>query len=179
MLLQDPTTPSMPVTAIIARLLDRAGDAIGHDQDRARLYLARAAALLEADRAAPPPAIPAVPAPPPPRGQLAPWQLQRVTRHIEAHLDSPLRVAQLAALARLSPHYFCRAFRASLGHSPYAYILQRRIQRAQDMMLAGNEPLSQIALACGMADQAHFSRLFRNLVGVSPHAWRRSRRAMA
>lgn len=109
----------------------------------------------------------------PPRGGLAPWQVLRVKTHVEAHLDSTLRARDLAAMVRLSAGHFCRAFKRSLGVAPIAYIAGRRVASAQQRMLATDEPLSQIALACGFYDQAHLTRLFRRHAGTTPHAWRR------
>jgi transcriptional regulator GlxA family with amidase domain len=110
------------------------------------------------------------------KGGLAPWQIRRVTEHIEEHLSSTIRLQDLAAIARLSHSHFCRAFKESLGHPAHAYVMRRRVHRAQGLMLTTAEPLSQIAALCGMADQAHFCKLFRRLVGESPNAWRRARR---
>ena len=112
----------------------------------------------------------------PARGGLAPWQVLRVKTHVEAHLDSTLRTRDLAAMARLSTGHFCRAFKRSLGVAPIAYIAGRRVASAQKLMLATNEPLSQIALACGFYDQAHLTRLFRRHAGTTPHNWRRHHR---
>ncbi len=110
------------------------------------------------------------------RAVLAPWQARRVVAHIDAHLGQNLRLSDLAAIARLSCSYFSRAFKGSFGKAPHAFIIERRIARAQQAMLAADEPLSQIAIACGFADQAHLSRAFRRLTGRTPHAWRRARR---
>jgi AraC family transcriptional regulator len=112
------------------------------------------------------------------RGGLAPWQIRRVTDYIEEHLSSTIRLQDLAGIARLSHSHFCRAFKESLGHPAHAYVMRRRVQRAQGLMLTTAESLSQIAALCGMADQAHFCKLFRRLVGESPNAWRRARRAL-
>jgi AraC family transcriptional regulator len=109
------------------------------------------------------------------RGGLAPWRIRRVTVHIETNLDSAVRTKDLAALVELSAFHFCRAFRDSFGDSPHAYVTRRRIERAQGLMLTTNNSLSQIAMDCGLADQAHFNRLFRRFVGESPGAWRRAR----
>ena len=68
---------------------------------------------------------------------------------------------------------FFRAFRQTFGETPLAYIMERRIRRAQDLMLTSRVPLSQVALECGMCDQAHFCRVFRRIVGINPNAWRR------
>jgi transcriptional regulator GlxA family with amidase domain len=110
------------------------------------------------------------------RGGLAPWQVRRVTAHIEEHLASTIRLQDLARIARLSHSHFCRAFKESIGHPAHAYVMRRRVQRAQGLMLTTAESLSQIAVQCGMADQAHFCKLFRRLIGESPNAWRRARR---
>lgn len=107
------------------------------------------------------------------RGGLAPWQVRRVKAYIEEHLDGPLNVVDLAPMARLGPHYFSRAFKRTLGETPHAYVSRRRIEQALHLMLSTNSPLAQIALACGFADQAHFTRRFHGAMGVTPHAWRR------
>jgi AraC family transcriptional regulator len=112
-----------------------------------------------------------------PRGGLAPWQVCKVLTHIEAHLGAPITTAELANLARLSPFYFSRAFRRSFNDSPHAYLMRRRVERAQGLMLTTTTPLAQIAASCGLADQAHFTRLFRRFAGESPGTWRRARAA--
>jgi AraC-like DNA-binding protein len=109
------------------------------------------------------------------RGGLSPWQIRKVTSHIEAHLDRPIRNEDLAAVVRLNPSHFGRAFRNSFGEPPHEYVIRRRVERAQGLMLSTDAPLSEIALDCGLADQAHLSRLFRRLVGETPRAWRRAR----
>jgi AraC family transcriptional regulator len=109
------------------------------------------------------------------RGGLAAWQIRRLTAHIVANLDTTLRTRDLAALVRLSPFHFCRAFRDSLGDSPHSYVMRRRVERAQGLMLSTDASLAQIAADCGLADQAHFNKLFRRFAGESPGAWRRAR----
>jgi AraC family transcriptional regulator len=104
---------------------------------------------------------------------LAPWQMNRVTSFIDSNLANTIRLRDLAAVTHLSATHFSRAFRSMIGEPPYAYVMRRRIERAQVIMLRSDAPLAQIALDCGLADQAHFTRLFRRLVGRSPGAWRR------
>lgn len=111
----------------------------------------------------------------PVRGGLCPWQVRKVTSHVEAHLDRPIRNEDLATLVRLTPSHFGRAFRNSFGEPPHEYVIRRRIERAQGLMLASDVSLSEIALDCGLADQSHLTRLFRRLVGESPRSWRRAR----
>jgi AraC family transcriptional regulator len=109
------------------------------------------------------------------RGGLCPWQIRKVTSHIEAHLDRTIRNEDLAALVRLNPSHFGRAFRNSFGEPPHEYVIRRRVERAQGLMLSTDASLSDIALDCGLADQSHLTRLFRRIVGESPRAWRRAR----
>jgi AraC-like DNA-binding protein len=109
------------------------------------------------------------------RPGLAPWQVHRVLTHIEANLATRIRNKDLATLARLSNFHFNVAFRKSVGNSPHEYVMRRRMERAQGLMLSTDMALSEIAAECGLADQAHLTRLFRRFVGESPAAWRRAR----
>ena len=106
-------------------------------------------------------------------GGLAPWQVLRIKQHVEANLSVRLNTSELASLVRLSENHFARAFKASVGSPPHAYVVQRRILCAKRLILDTDLPLSQVALEAGMSDQAHLSRLFRRFFGVSPSAFRR------
>ena len=110
------------------------------------------------------------------RGGLAAWQLTRVTEHIEAQLSSPIKMDELAQLTGLSTSQFTRAFRRSTGLPPHQWHLNARIRRAQQWMLDTNQPLAELALAIGFADQSHFANTFTRRVGISPGAWRREQR---
>ena len=107
------------------------------------------------------------------RGGLAPWQVRRIITHVNANLDAALRVEDLAQLARLSQSHFSRAFSSSFGCPPHRFITRCRLERAKELMLRTDVPLLQVAIDCGFADQAHFSRVFLRFVGVSPARWRR------
>lgn len=114
--------------------------------------------------------------PPPSRGRrggLAPWQELKIERYIRARLEHPLPVKELAQHIPLSVSHFCRAFKDSYGSTPHARITQLRVELAQRLLLTTSEPLSHIALACGLADQAHLSKLFRRCMGETPTSWRR------
>jgi len=110
---------------------------------------------------------------------LAPWQTRKVREFIDASLDSPIRLRDCAAEAHLSVSYFSLAFKASFGTTVCQYIRCRRIERAQRLMLLSRAPLSQIALACGFGDQAYYCRVFRDVVGMTPGAWRRQNMVQA
>jgi|SoiMethySBSTD1v2_1073268.scaffolds.fasta_scaffold27700_2 AraC family transcriptional regulator len=108
-------------------------------------------------------------------GRLAPWQIRKVSNYVDAHLSRSMSNEDLAALVRLTPSHFGRAFRNSFGEPPHEYVIRRRIERAQGLMLSTAAPLSEIALDCGLADQSHLTRLFRRIAGQTPRAWRRAR----
>lgn len=160
------------VTDVLLKLLSAAGEAVERDKKTARACIDRASALLESHRESPSD----------PRAEtqglqpLTPWQHRRVMEFIEENLDRPIRIVELARVARLTSSYFSRCFRGSTGHSPQAFLARRRMELAQELMLTTDEPLSQIALACGLSDQAHLSRTFARIHGTSPGAWRRDRR---
>ena len=107
------------------------------------------------------------------RGGLAPWQARRAEAMIEENLDVKLSVRALAEAVRLSPSHFSRAFRHTFGIAPHGYILRCRIERAKELMRMTNDALADIALACGLTDQSHFSTVFRRIECESPNAWRR------
>lgn len=115
----------------------------------------------------------------PSRGGLAPWQLKRIAEFVRDNLDDRIRVEDLADRARLSPSHFCRAFKTTTGETPHAHVMRLRLEKAQAMMLETEETLSQIADACGLADQAHLTRLFRQRIGATPYQWRRMHRIAA
>jgi AraC family transcriptional regulator len=109
------------------------------------------------------------------RGGLPAWQTRRVIAHVEANLSRRIPVQELARLLGLSATHFCRAFKCTVGASPRDYVLRRRIEVAQGLMLTTSEPLSSIAVRCGMCDQPHFTRSFHRIVGETPYTWRRTR----
>ena len=150
-------------------ILDDVRRRIGRDPEGARVAALRLVALLASPGGEPVPV----------RGGLAPWQKRKVDRYIQQRLERTLRVKELAEQVSLSVSHFCRAFRESFGASPHLHLTRLRVERAQRLMLTTQDPLSQIALACGMADQAHLSKLFRRAVGEPPNAWRRRNRTGA
>lgn len=169
--IQEGTPPSAPVAlnAEIVRLLDYAGSMLGRDSEAARSSIRRASALLRGG----PAETSSYERGASHSGGLAPWQCQRVIKHIDSVLGSKIRIADLAAITRLSVSYFARAFKSSFGESPYGYILGRRLERARELMLTTGDPLCQVALSCGFADQAHMTKMFRQIAGQTPGAWRR------
>jgi AraC-like DNA-binding protein len=164
--------------AVLGKLLEAARDSLHFDRGTAEACLARACELLqvarERDELRTHDAAPVLP-----RKGLAAWQIRRVKTFIDERLGASIKIADFATLTGLSPSYFSRAFKGSFGESPHAYIVRRRMERVQELMLTSDESLCQIALSCGLADQSHLSKLFRQVIGVTPNAWRRARRGHA
>lgn len=104
---------------------------------------------------------------------LSKWRLKRVQEHVNAHLDKPLGLADLAAVAGLSRMYFAAQFRAATGYRPHLYVLYQRIESAKSMLSGTDVPLTEVAYRAGFRNQAHFSTVFKRLAGQSPGRWRR------
>lgn len=98
----------------------------------------------------------------------------RLLSIIEADLARPWRVREMAACCHLAEAAFARQFRALTGQAPHAWLIERRLARACRLMVDGRASLTEIALACGFGDAAHFSRAFRGHYGRSPRQWRRA-----
>ncbi|MCE0914840.1 helix-turn-helix domain-containing protein [Pseudomonas sp. NMI760_13] len=106
------------------------------------------------------------------KGGLAPHQRRQLVDFIEANLDQPLTLGELALRCNLSEYHFARMFRASLGLPPHQYLLARRLQRACRLLRMGMLPLGEVALLCGFASASHFSNRFRQALGATPGAYR-------
>ena len=99
-------------------------------------------------------------------------RLQRVRDYIEVHLDDRLSLADLAAVACLSPYHFSRSFKLALGVGPQRYVMQRRLERAKTLMRRTNQPLAWIAQEAGFSDQSHLTSIFRREMGKTPGRYR-------
>lgn len=155
---------SLRISAEAAEILDEVRSEMERNPEGARAAALRLVMLLTPRTAAESAGA---------RGGLTPWQKRQVDLYLREHLERQLRIKQLAEQVSLSVSHFCRAFKESFGASPHLHLTRLRVERAQRLMLTTQDPLSQIALACGMADQAHLSKLFRRAVGEPPNAWRR------
>src|SRR3984957_11039647 len=155
----------------LAKLLDDARLELSGGQEVAIALLTRATSLVrvEIDRQA------ASDEPERAGGGLASWQARRLQVFVDARLDRPIRLKELAEVSKLSTAYFCRAFKRTFSETPHSYIVRRRLSKAETLMLTSDFSLSDIAARCGFADQAHLCKLFRQQYAQSPAAWRRER----
>ena len=169
-LLRDFFAEDDEVTASLLRIVlaqARSGtlDALAHDQVMSMLLQH----LLRRHAADRPLAAPA------PRVTLTTATLRRLFDHIEQRLPGDLRLAELAALARLSEDHFLRAFKAAVGQTPHQYVLARRIVLTQGLLVRSALPIGAVARAAGFRGASHFAAAFRQRVGTSPSAWRAQR----
>jgi AraC family transcriptional regulator len=104
--------------------------------------------------------------------ELAARMLKSIEEYIDLNLQKNLSVEELASHLRMSTSYFTRSFRSSVGLTPHAYVMRRRILRAQELIASTDLALIDIAVATGFADQSHFSRRFHQMTGVSPRTYR-------
>jgi AraC family transcriptional regulator len=101
-------------------------------------------------------------------------KLGAVIAYIEEHLDGALTLERMAAAAHLSPCHFARRFKATTGLPPHQYAIQRRVERAQQLLQQGRDlSLAAIATCTGFSDQSQFSHHFKRVVGVTPGQFRK------
>lgn len=154
----------------IVHFVTRAMTLPERDRETVRKCLTNAAALLGSDgQTSVTRSIPVFR-----RGGLARWQAARAVAHIEANLESKMCGDQLADLTGICASHFYRAFKRSFGVPPMQYVTLRRVDRAKVMLTSTRKQLTEIALACGFADQPHLTKWFRRIVGETPGRWRRA-----
>lgn len=108
-----------------------------------------------------------------PRIALSPHKLRRVLGYIDANLDRPITLGELAELAHLSPYHFARVFKHSTGRSPYDHVRWRRITRSTALVARSELKMAEISVSTGFANAAHFSSAFQRAAGISPLQFRR------
>ena len=105
-----------------------------------------------------------------------PPAINRVVTHIEANLVWPLQVERLAMIADMSRAHFVRQFTLAMGSAPSDYVLARRIERIERLLLATDMSMGAIAKATGFTDANYLAKAFRRKRGMAPLAWRTSQR---
>ena len=111
------------------------------------------------------------------RGQKRPLQDQRIARvidYVETHLGEALTVAELAAVATLSPSHFSRAFKATVGRTVWYHVQVRRCERARELLATTAMPIAEVARVCGFASQPHLTQVLGRRHGATPGEIRRS-----
>lgn len=109
--------------------------------------------------------------------RLSPRCQAKIKDLARSRLNGDLTVEELASACNLSQATFLRAFRESMGKTPYRWLLQQRIEKAVELLQFSQTSLKEIARICGFSDQSHFTRAFVQVMGAAPGAWRRSRQS--
>lgn len=104
---------------------------------------------------------------------LPPYKLRQALDYMHAHLKENIKIADIAATVHMSHFYFCRLFRQSMGVTPYQYIIQQRVELAQQLLKQRRElSIANISLECGFTNQSHFAKSFRRIIGTTPKKYR-------
>jgi AraC family transcriptional regulator len=102
------------------------------------------------------------------------WRLKRAVDYIEANVSRPIYLAELSNVAGLTRMHFAAQFRAATGCSPYQYILRRKVAYSQQLLLDPQLSIANVASITGFSSQAHFTAVFKRIVGKTPVRWRQS-----
>jgi AraC family transcriptional regulator len=109
-------------------------------------------------------------------GGLPPTALRRAIERLRSDADADVSLAGLASDAGLSRFHFCRAFKESTGLSPHAWLRQRRLEQAMEILRHSDASIASIAEALGYSSQTAFAAAFKRLTGETPSIWRRRSR---
>ncbi len=104
--------------------------------------------------------------------RLPPWRLRRIAEYVEANLEEGVRIGDLAREIGISAGYLHRIFRDSTGQTPVAFINERRIRRAREILEREAASMAEIALRVGFQSPSHFTRIFQAATGISPSHYR-------
>ncbi|HEX3350093.1 MAG TPA: AraC family transcriptional regulator [Acetobacteraceae bacterium] len=167
-----PLLPKLHFTdPILWETVSKLSAVIERSHSEERPYLAAIGAVLHHELRRVSTGVPAIDAPA--RGGLAPWQRRVALDYIEANVDQNIPMSKLSALARLSPHHFCRAFRQSVGMPPGRYHGHRRIERAKTLLGSSTLSVTEIGLSLGYSETSSFTAAFHRTTGVTPTVYRR------
>ncbi len=111
------------------------------------------------------------------QAQLSRAQLMTACEMLTGDVGEDLSIAAVARACGLSRGYFIRGFKEATGKTPHQWVLSQRVEQARGMLIGSDMSLADIALACGFADQSHFTRMFSRVTGLPPGNWRRATRS--
>lgn len=106
------------------------------------------------------------------KGGLPRYRLKRVLDYIGENLSGEVGLPELAALAGMSPHYFCELFKESMGCPPHRFVLLQRIDRAKELLRSRRLTVLEIGITVGFQNPSHFARMFHRFVGITPSEFR-------
>jgi AraC family transcriptional regulator len=102
------------------------------------------------------------------------WEVRKALEYLHDTFTEDFDLERVSVAANLSKYHLDRVFKRATGLRPNAYVAMLRVDRAKNLLAHTSEPLSDIALNLGFADQSHFSNVFKQFSGLSPLAYRRA-----
>lgn len=163
-----------PIETLATLLIEEISAPSRHDVYAESLVAGIATALLDIPDGAGPDAAGADRRVGNPNARLTQAQMNKLTAAARATGGRRLSIAEMAATVGLSESWFATVFKQTTGETPLQWQLKRRIERAQTMLAGGGVSLAEVAAQLGFSDQAHLTKAFRQVVGETPAAWRRS-----
>lgn len=94
--------------------------------------------------------------------------------YMQTFFSANISIEDICREINISPYHFIRGFKQKTGLTPYQYLLDIRIKKAQELLLSGQHSVSETAALCGFVSLPHFSATFKRIIGRSPSAYRKS-----
>ncbi|MEJ2444769.1 MAG: AraC family transcriptional regulator [Exilibacterium sp.] len=98
--------------------------------------------------------------------------LERVLAFIEENIDQDIGLEEMGEIVCLSKYHFLRCFKHTIGLTPYAYLTQRRIEKAKRLLIGTKSSIINVAISCGFSSSSHFSSAFKRSMGITPKVFR-------
>lgn len=108
-----------------------------------------------------------------PKSEVRDKRISASLAFIREHITGTMEIGKLADIACMSKDHFIRCFRSEVGTTPNAYIIQRKIERAELLLITTDIPVGDIADKLDFSDHSYFNRVFKKMVGCSPRQYRR------
>jgi AraC family transcriptional regulator len=99
---------------------------------------------------------------------LSKYKLRQIIDYIDSRMADNLSLIELASIVGISQYYFSRLFKQSTGLTPHQYIIQRRVERAKQLLRRGDRNIADVAHAVGFSDQSHLTYHFKRILGITP-----------
>ncbi len=99
-------------------------------------------------------------------------KIDRMLTYINEHLNEDLTLTELSAEFGMSYYHLCRFFKLSIGMTPHKYLVQKRVERAKQLLAVPSYSILDITVECGFANPSHFAKCFSQQLGVSPKQYR-------
>ncbi|MDC8444234.1 AraC family transcriptional regulator [Halomonas sp. Y3] len=109
------------------------------------------------------------------QARLSKRQHGKLIEFMKENLQHQVSIENLAEVTGVGVWTFCRRFKETYGTTPSAYLMEKRIERAKEMLRKSELPIKAVAAECGFSDQSHMTRVFRRKLGLTPGQIRQSR----